>query len=106
MFDTDVLILGGGPAGSAAAITAANAGLRVTLIEREEFPRSVPGESVHPGIQPLLKQLGVETSVLKADFLRFPGHIVRRNGIEQFIPFGEDEQGQWLGFQLWRATFD
>ncbi|WP_158569242.1 geranylgeranyl reductase family protein [Pseudotabrizicola alkalilacus] len=35
----DVLVIGAGPAGSAAAITAAHAGLRVALIDKASFPR-------------------------------------------------------------------
>lgn len=106
MHDFDIAVIGGGPAGAAAAITAAAAGLSVVIIEREAFPRSAPGESVHPGIQPLLKQLGVEDAVLKADFLRYPGHVVRSKGVETYTAFGADDSGEWLGFQLWRPQFD
>ena len=35
----DVIVLGAGPAGSAAAFTAARAGLRVALVDRRSFPR-------------------------------------------------------------------
>ncbi|MCC6226486.1 MAG: FAD-dependent oxidoreductase [Microthrixaceae bacterium] len=38
MIETDVLVVGAGPAGSAAAIAAARAGLSVTLVERGPFP--------------------------------------------------------------------
>ncbi|MBI3863212.1 MAG: tryptophan 7-halogenase [Planctomycetia bacterium] len=106
LYDADLLVLGGGPAGSAAAITAVDAGLTAIIIEREEFPRPAPGESVHPGIQPLLRQLGVETEVLDAGFLRHPGYLVRAAASEQYVPFGEDADGPWLGFQLWRPDFD
>jgi flavin-dependent dehydrogenase len=105
-FDTDVLILGAGPAGAAAAITAAAAGLSVTILERERFPRDAPGEALHPGVQPLLQQLGVEEQVLSAGFLRYPGHSVRWDGPQEFQPFGRDADGPWLGFQVWRPIFD
>jgi flavin-dependent dehydrogenase len=104
--DAAVLVLGGGPAGSAAAITAAALGLPVTLIERDGFPRHAPGESLHPGVQPLLRQLGVEREVLDAGFIRYPGHVVRWGGAERLQPFGEDAEGPWLGFQAWRPIFD
>ena len=104
--NTDLLILGGGPAGSAAAITAAMAGLTTILIERESLPRRAPGESTHPGVQLLFRQLGVEFEVLAAGFLRHAGHVVRTDGKEQYLPFGADESGTWLGFQLWRPLFD
>lgn len=103
----DLVVVGAGPAGAATAITAASAGLNVLVVERSAFPRSAPGESAHPGIQPLLHQLGVEAETLAAHFLRFPGHAVRNlDGREEFFPFGHDESGPWLGFQLWRPEFD
>lgn len=40
MTDTDILVVGAGPAGAAAAIAAARSGLRVTLLERGPFPGS------------------------------------------------------------------
>ena len=39
MTDPDVLVIGGGPAGACAAIAAAQAGARVMLVERAQFPR-------------------------------------------------------------------
>src|SRR5262245_20642366 len=106
MNEADVVVLGAGPAGSAAAITAAAAGLRVLVVEREQFPRAAPGESLHPGVQPLLRQLGVEEEVLAERFPRHPGHVLRWGGAERFEPFGADADGPWLGFQAWRPTFD
>lgn len=57
----DLLIVGGGPIGLAAAIEAALAGLSVVVVE----PRSTPidkacGEGVMPGAVPLLTRLGVQ----------------------------------------------
>lgn len=102
----DVLVLGAGPAGTAAAIGCAKAGLRVTLIEQLNFPRQRPGETLHPGIEPLLKQLGVAEQVLSAGFLRHGGNWVQWEGDRQFVPFGADESGSWQGFQAWRGDFD
>ncbi len=66
----DVIILGGGPAGSATAIICAQHGLQVALLERDKFPRNRPGETLHPGVEPLLGQLGVLEEILNADFIR------------------------------------
>ncbi len=56
----DIAILGGGPAGTAAAITAASAGERVLLLERGRLPRhKVCGEFISPDGVALLKQLGL-----------------------------------------------
>jgi flavin-dependent dehydrogenase len=58
--DSDVLVIGGGPAGSSAAIGLANAGWRVVLVEQHRFPRQkVCGECIGAGNFPLLDRLGV-----------------------------------------------
>lgn len=106
MVEADVLVMGGGPAGSAAAISCARAGLRVVVVERMSFPRNAPGETLHPGIEPLLWKLGVGSEMLAAEFLRHEGHWVRWAGPLEFIPFGQDIGTPWRGFQAWRASFD
>ncbi|MDF5739459.1 MULTISPECIES: NAD(P)/FAD-dependent oxidoreductase [unclassified Nostoc] len=102
----DVIVVGGGPAGCAAAIRCAQFGLKVILIESKPFPRTHPGETLHPGVEPLLKQLGVLEPVLAAGFLRHQGNWVQWSAESEFVPFGEDDSGAWLGFQAWRADFD
>ncbi len=106
VWHADVAILGAGPAGSAAAIRCALNGLRVVMIERRTFPRLVPGETLHPGVLPLLEDLGVDRRILAAGFLRHAGHYVRWHSPERFVAFGGDAQGAWLGFQAWRPDFD
>src|SRR5262249_20570947 len=105
--ETDLLILGGGPAGTAAALTAGAEGLRVVVLERESSPRLRLGEAVHPGIEALLRRLGVLDAVLAAGFLRHAGHWVQwGDAARRFVPFGSDRSESWRGFQLWRPTFD
>ena len=54
----DIIIAGGGPAGTSAAITAARAGVRVLLLERGQFPRHrVCGEFVSAESHDLLRNL-------------------------------------------------
>jgi flavin-dependent dehydrogenase len=55
----EVGIIGGGPAGSAAAITLARAGRSVLLIEKTDRETFKVGESLPPAITPLLRELGV-----------------------------------------------
>jgi len=56
--DYDLIIVGAGPAGSACAITAARAGAKVLLLEKDRFPRhKVCGEFVSPESSRLLEQL-------------------------------------------------
>ncbi len=106
MAETDVVILGGGPAASAAAITCALKGLKVTLLDRARSPRHAVSESLHPLAEPLLEQIGALQPVLNAGFQRFPGAVVAWDGPEFFDPFVSVCSGPALGLQVWRADLD
>ena len=65
-----VIIVGAGPAGSVAAAILAREGLRVTLVERERFPRHHVGESLQPATLTLLERhLGLGAAI---DAMGFP----------------------------------
>jgi len=102
----DVVVIGGGPAGCAAAITASRAGARVVLLERDLVARDRPGETLHPGIEPLLTWLGAADLLPAATLARHEGHWVQSRGDRRFVAFGGDARGTWLGFQAWRQTLD
>jgi flavin-dependent dehydrogenase len=61
--DADVLVIGGGPAGSTAATLLAEKGYRVTLLEKDRHPRFHIGESLLPANLPLFERLGVADEV-------------------------------------------
>jgi flavin-dependent dehydrogenase len=76
----EVLITGAGPAGAAAAIILARAGVRVLLVDRAKFPRDkLCGDTVNPGALAILQRLGVD-SRLSQQSLRLDGMIVTGGG--------------------------
>ncbi len=101
----DVVIVGAGLAGCAAAIRAATHGLRVALIEKAAFPRDLPGEALHPDVERIFAELGVAKAVARAGFIRPPGWIREHCGERSFVPF-EGQSGLGFGYQAWRSQLD
>jgi flavin-dependent dehydrogenase len=104
--DADVVVVGGGPAGSAAAIACASRGLRVLLLERDAVALERPGETLHPGVEPLLAQLGLSERLPQVTGARHEGIWIEWGGPCRFEPYGADADGPWSGFQVSRADFD
>src|SRR5512141_711025 len=64
----DVIVIGGGPAGSTAATLLARKGFSVLLFERERFPRFQIGESLLPYNNDLFTRLGVTGELSMGEF--------------------------------------
>jgi len=66
-FDYDVVIMGGGPAGSTLGALLARRGPRVAIFDKERFPREHIGESFAHTMIPALEQSGALPKVLASD---------------------------------------
>ena len=105
---TDIIVIGGGPAGSAAATMLARQGWQVALLEREHFPRAHVGESLLPASIPILEELGVLTAVEAQGFVKKYGATMvwGRDKEPWSWFFGETNRRYPHSYQVWRPTFD
>src|SRR4051795_247451 len=66
----DLVVIGGGPAGSTVATLVADSGRRVGLFERERFPRFHIGESLIPETYWVLKRIGMLEKMQRSPFVK------------------------------------
>lgn len=67
-----VLVVGGGPAGSVAALSLRRLGHEVVLYEKARFPRYRVGESLLPGTLSILTRLGLKEDIDRFGFVKKP----------------------------------
>jgi flavin-dependent dehydrogenase len=83
----DVVVIGGGPAGSTTSTLLAQKGHRVTLFERERFPRFHIGESLIPETYWVLERLNMLEKMKRSHFVKkYSVQFVNANG-RQSAPF-------------------
>ncbi len=94
--DAEVIIVGAGPAGSAAATHLADAGHRVLLLDRAAFPRhKACSDYVNPGGVQLLAELGVLDDIRRAGAHHLETMTVHApNGHRCDLTFGRAEPGR------------
>src|SRR5438128_10373959 len=68
--DYEAIVIGGGPAGAAAAAVLAEKGHRVLVLEREKFPRYHIGESLLPFTYHPLQRLGLIEKMRRSAFVK------------------------------------
>ncbi len=103
----DVAIIGGGPAGSTVGGLLAKAGHRVLIVDREKFPRYRVGESLVPGVIPVLQELGLFEVTEAQGYVHKPGITIRWG--PQRAPFSIffGDTGLFKGaYQVVREDFD
>ncbi|WP_179136722.1 NAD(P)/FAD-dependent oxidoreductase [Candidatus Entotheonella palauensis] len=107
MVDTrfDVIVIGGGPAGSATALTLASQGRKVALVEQAGDTAFRIGEGLPPAAKPLLRDLGVWDAFLAQGHLPSYGNASAWGTSELYdTDFMRDPNGH--GWHLDRARFD
>lgn len=104
----DVLVVGGGPAGSTIAALLAECGRHVILVEKDRHPRFHIGESLLPLNLPLLDRLGVREQIERGAMMKY--------GVEFVSPYHNkaityDFADAWdkthpCAYQVRRSEFD
>ena len=105
--DVDVLIIGAGPAGSIAASVLHREGFRLLVVEKQQFPRFVIGESLLPRVMNLLKDADLLQAVEDQHFMKKTGAVFLRGTQTCDFDFSNQSGDGWpYTFQVVRADFD
>jgi len=105
----DVIVIGGGPAGSTCSALLAEKGRRVVVFEKEKFPRYHIGESLMPLTYFPLKRLGLIDKMKASHFTKkFSVQFVRQDGRASlpFYFFQHLKHESAVTWQVVRAEFD
>lgn len=101
---TQILVIGGGPAGSTVATLLAREGFEVTIIEKEVFPRYHVGESLLPSCLEILDLIGAREKVEAYGFVRKEGGWFDWGQNQWHLDF--DKLRHPYSFQVIRSEFD
>ncbi len=105
--EVEVVIIGAGPAGTAAAALLERAGRSVLIVEKERFPRFVIGESLLPRSMETLEEAGLLEAVAARDYIVKTGATFLRAGDRCAFDFSEGHHTGWTWtYQVQRADFD
>lgn len=105
----DVLVIGGGPAGSTVATLLARKGWKVSVLEKARHPRFHIGESLLPANLPLFDELGVAAEVRAVGIEKWGAEFVSpwHEGKSQVFQFGRAwDKSMPYAYQVRRAEFD
>ncbi len=105
--DFDVVVIGAGPGGAAAAAALEQRGLTVCVLEKSTFPRFVIGESLLPHCLDRLQDVGLLEVVQAAGFLQKVGADFLRGDQLARYDFDDKHGDGWdYAWQVPRAEFD
>jgi len=105
--EADVVIIGAGPSGAVAAAILVNQGHKVTILEREKFPRFSIGESLLPQSMVFIEEAGMTDAVMAGNFQFKNGAAFQRNNSQTDFNFTEKfSSGPGTTLQVRRAEFD
>lgn len=105
----DAVIIGGGPAGSAAAAVLGERGRRVAVLEKSKFPRYHVGESLIPYCYYPLQRIGMIEKLKASAFTKkYSAQFVSSNGTasQPFYFFKHMRNEAANTWQVWRDEFD
>jgi flavin-dependent dehydrogenase len=104
----DVVVIGGGPAGSTSAAVLAERGFSVLVLERLAFPRFHIGESMLTYTAALLDRLGLGDRIRATDFpIKTGAEFCDQQGRSTRVDFTDQGEGRALTtFQVERSEFD
>lgn len=103
----DVLVIGAGPAGTVAASIIHQAGYSVRIVEKQQFPRFVIGESLLPRCMEALEEAKFLDAVRGAGFQEKGGAKFEKNGKICDYSFAEAFTPGWTWtWQVPRSEFD
>ena len=104
----DVVVIGGGPAGSAISTWLSEKGWHVELLEKDPHPRFHIGESLLPHTLPLLEQLGVLDEVEKIGLHKYGAELISPYHDKSHTLYfsGALDKSLPYAFQVRRSEFD
>src|SRR5580693_4271558 len=106
--ECEVLVMGGGPAGSTAAALLSGLGRKVILLEKAHHPRFHIGESLLPMNLPLFERLGVLEKVRAMGVFK-PGADFEADNERGYNTFAFNRaigSSPPHAYQVWRQDFD
>src|SRR5712691_6583711 len=109
---TDVLIIGGGPGGAAAAMFLIREGIKPLILEQEEFPRYHIGESLTGEAAQVIRRLGIGDEMNRREYpVKHGVRVFGTTGVNSWYVRVSSRDKDWnlidsTTWQVRRSDFD